>query len=197
MRGCVRADAASVGKSTFGAKPVIRGALVVRDSALIVGSHFALANSGEVSAEEAGLIEIGDSVSVGQRCILTTSGGTVRVGNRTSFFSDCLISGAVTIGNDCLFANNVTVLSGTHQIRGGGTIRENDAAWKRSPGFSLYDPILIGEDCWLGANSVILPGVSLGKGVVVGANTVVTKSFSDYVILGGVPAKVISSRLSE
>ena len=127
----------------------------------------------------------------------SSCGGTVRVGNRTSFFSDCLISGAVTIGNDCLFANNVTVLSGTHQIRGVGTIRENDAAWKRSPDFRLYDPISIGEDCWLGANSVILPGVSLGKGVVVGANTVVTKSFSDYVILGGVPAKVIGSRLSE
>ena len=59
------------------------------------------------------------------------------------------------------------------------------------------DPILISEDCWLGANSVVLPGVSLGKGTVVGANTVVTKSFPDYAILGGVPAQIIGSRLSK
>lgn len=197
MRGSVRADAASRGKSTFGASPVVRGALVVNDSALIIGSHFALAHSAELGAGESGVIDIGDSVSVGPRSIISTSGGTVKVGSRTSFFSDCLISGAVTIGNDCLFANNVTVLSGTHQIRGSGTIRENDAAWERSPDYRPFDPISIGEDCWLGANAVILPGVSLGKGTVVGANAVVTKSFPDYAILGGVPARVIGSRLAE
>lgn len=195
-RGSIRADVTSMAKSTFGANPVVRGALVLSDSALIVGSHFALAYSAELGAREASVIEIGDRVSVGPRNIISTSGGTVKVGSRTSFFSDCLISGAVTIGNDCLFANNVTVLSGTHQIRGCGTIRENDAAWERSPDYRPFDPISIGEDCWLGANSVILPGVSIGKGTVVGANSVVTKSFPDYSILGGVPAKVIGSRPS-
>lgn len=197
LSGIIRADAASIAKSTLGANPVVRGALVLSDSVLIVGSDFALAHSAELGACEAGVIEIGDSVSVGPRSIISTSGGTVRVGSRTSFFSDCLISGAVTIGNDCLFANSVTVLSGTHQIRGSGTIRENDAAWERSPDYRPFDPILIGEDCWLGANSVILPGVNLGKGTVVGANAVVTKSFPDYSILGGVPARIIGSRLSE
>lgn len=197
FRGSILADATSMAKSTFGVNPVVRGALVLSDSALIVGNHFALAHSAELGAGEAGVIEIGDRVSVGPRNIISTSGGTVRVGSRTSFFSDCLISGAVTIGNDCLFANNVTVLSGTHQIRGCGTIRENDAAWERSPDYRPLDPISIGEDCWLGANSVILPGINIGKGTVVGANAVVTKSFPDYSILGGVPARVIGSRLSE
>lgn len=197
LLGSIRADAASIAKSTFGANPVVRGAIAVSNSSLLVGSHFALAHSAELGASEAGVIEIGDSVSVGPRSMISTSGGKVKVGSRTSFFSDCLISGEVKIGNDCLFANNVTVLSGTHQIRGGGTIRENDAAWERSPEYRPFDPISIGEDSWLGANSVILPGVSLGKGAVVGANAVVTKSFPDYAILGGVPARVIGSRRSK
>jgi acetyltransferase-like isoleucine patch superfamily enzyme len=193
----VWADSASIVKSSIGANPEVRGLLAASDSALIVGSHFTLAYLGEVGAEEAGVIEIGDSVSVGPRCIISTSGGVVKVGSRTSFFSDVLISGTVTIGNDCLFANNVTVLSATHQIYGGGTIRENDLAWMASPDYCRFDPITIGEDSWMGANSVILPGVSLGKGTVVGANAVVTKSFPDFAILGGVPARVIGTRLSK
>ncbi len=167
------------------------------DSALIVGDNLAFASSSELAAHKSAVIEIGDRVSVGPRSIISTTNGVVKIGNGTSFFSDCIISGTVSIGNGCLFANNVTVLSGTHQIRGGGTIRENDAAYECSSNYQASDPIIIEDDCWLGANSVILPGVRLGKGTVVGANTVVTKNSEDYAILGGVPARVIGSRLSK
>ena len=52
-------------------------------------------------------------------------------------------------------------------------------------------PIVIGDDCWLGADAVVLQGVSLGNHVVVGAGAVVTKSFPDDCLIGGVPAKII------
>lgn len=53
-------------------------------------------------------------------------------------------------------------------------------------------PVLIGEKCWIGMNSVILPGVILGPHTVVGAGSVVTKSFVDgYCIVAGNPAKII------
>lgn len=53
-------------------------------------------------------------------------------------------------------------------------------------------PVNIGKYCWIGFGAVILPGVTLGDFTVVGANSVVTKSFPNgYVILGGNPAKVI------
>lgn len=197
MRGKIRSDFPSIARCRFGINTVFRGTLALSNSVLIMGNQCAVANSAELGAGENGVIEIGDGVSIGPRSLISTNGGRVEIGSRTSFFSDCLVSGEVAIGEDCLFANNVTVLSGTHQIRGRGTIRENDAAFMGSPDYRPYDPIAIGADSWLGANSVILPGVSLGKGTVVGANTVVTKSFPDYAILGGVPARIIGSRHSQ
>ncbi|PKG80385.1 hypothetical protein CXF80_19970 [Shewanella sp. Actino-trap-3] len=55
----------------------------------------------------------------------------------------------------------------------------------------VTDDVSIGDDCWLGARSIILPGVSLGKGVTVCAGAIVTKSFPDYSVIAGVPAKIM------
>jgi len=54
------------------------------------------------------------------------------------------------------------------------------------------NPIKIGKNCWIGTNSTILPGIELGDRTIVGANTVVTKSFSEgNVIIAGTPAKIV------
>lgn len=52
-------------------------------------------------------------------------------------------------------------------------------------------PITVGEDCWFGGNCIVLPGVTIGKGVTIGAGSVVTKNIPDYVVVAGNPAKVI------
>jgi maltose O-acetyltransferase len=58
-------------------------------------------------------------------------------------------------------------------------------------------PITIEDDVWIGANVSILPGITVGRGAIVGANSVVTKSIIPYSIVGGVPAKHIKYRFNK
>lgn len=193
--GKIRVDGETIDKSRVGLNTNIRGSLSGRNSSISLGDGVTLARSGEIGVEE-GEVSMDAGVFVGPRTIISTTGGRIGIGQNSSFFSDCIISGVVSIGAGCLFARNVSILSSTHEIHGSGTIRENDAA-ARLAGKVLYAPVIVGDDCWLGSNVVVLPGVTLGDGTVVGANAVVTKSFPAYSIVAGVPAKLVGSRLRE
>lgn len=94
----------------------------------------------------------------------------------------CYVQGGngVFIGDDTLFGPGVKIISSNHDMA-------NHNQWVDS------DPIKIGERCWIGANAVILPGVSLGDECVVGAGAVVTKSFPARSVIGGVPAKLLNT----
>ncbi len=88
-------------------------------------------------------------------------------------------SEGIKIGKGTIWSFNVSIVSLDHDI--------NEFSKKIDKG-----PIKIGKSCWLGAGSVILPGVVLGDNTIVGANAVVTKSFENgNVVIAGVPAKVI------
>ena len=87
----------------------------------------------------------------------------------------------ITIGKNCHIAPNVGIITTNHDI--------NDPA-KHVNG----KDIIISNDCWIGMNSVILPGVVLGPHTIVGAGAVVTKSFpKGFCVLAGVPAKIIKN----
>ncbi|QNU23475.1 CatB-related O-acetyltransferase [Geobacillus zalihae] len=60
-----------------------------------------------------------------------------------------------------------------------------------------YEDIEIGNDVWIGANSIILDGIKIGNGAIVAAGAVVTKDVPDYAIVGGVPAKIIKYRFEQ
>ena len=112
--------------------------------------------------------------------------GDIRIGRNVAKYmancGGCYIQGinGIEIGDDTMFAPGVKIISANHDVA------DPDSHIKESP-------IFIGKKCWLGANSIILPGIVLGNNVVVAAGSVVTKSFSDNVVIGGVPAKVIKS----
>jgi len=94
--------------------------------------------------------------------------------------------GKIEIGNNCSIAADCKFITRNH-IFENKNIPINDQSYK-------YSPIKIGDDCWFGYNVIILPGVTLGKGCVVAAGSVVTKSFSDFSVIAGVPAKLIKKR---
>ncbi|TFV97408.1 acyltransferase [Algoriphagus kandeliae] len=92
----------------------------------------------------------------------------------------CYIQGinGVKIGDNTIFGPGVKIISANHS-KGNIEFHENGKS------------IVIGKNCWIGANVTILPEVQLGDNVVVAANSVVTKSCSSNLIIGGIPAKIL------
>ena len=96
--------------------------------------------------------------------------------------------GSITVGNHVLIGSNVTISSGRHSIQG-----------THPPIFSRETiplPISIEDDVWIGAGAVIMPGITLRKGTVVGANAVVTKDTDEYAVVVGAPARTVRTRVT-
>lgn len=106
-----------------------------------------------------------------EKCLLLNGG--VYLGGANGIF----------IHKSCLIANSVKIISGNHNFKSyeAPSLKEN--------------PIRIEEGCWIGAGAIILPGVHLKKSTIVGAGSVVTKSFSENnITIAGNPAKKIKVR---
>jgi acetyltransferase-like isoleucine patch superfamily enzyme len=116
--------------------------------------------------------------------------GDIEIGERTYLGPyTCLAGpGPVKIGSDCLISSHVNIYSNSHSFR--------DPTQKINEQELTYKGIVIEDDCWLGASVTVLDGVTIGKGSVIGANAVVTQDIPPYSVAVGVPAKVISHRIS-
>lgn len=86
----------------------------------------------------------------------------------------------IKFGEDVLIGPNSVIISADHDL-------SERAKWKKE------EPIVIGDNVWIAANVTILPGVKLGNNVVVGAGSVVTKSFEKNVLIAGNPAAVLQT----
>ena len=108
-------------------------------------------------------------------------GNNVFIGNCTEFN----ITDNIIVGDNCLIASGCRFIDHSHGYEYGQFINLQISSEKA---------INIGEDVWLGCNVIVLKGVTIGKGAIVGASSLVNKSIPPYEIWGGVPAKKIGER---
>ena len=145
---------------------------------------FKLNHTMPMSAEYNAVLKelFGDNIGTGTYIAAPLNGAAldkVKIGNNVFINSNLLAMarGGITIEDDVQIAGNVSLLTNNHDP---------------------YDrmilpckPILIKKGAWIGANVVVLRGISIGKHAIVGAGSVVTKDVPDYAVVAGNPAKVI------
>ena len=164
-----------------------------------IGSDSSIDPSALFITTENGNIKLSGNNYIGRNVEIGTNGKIV-FGKHTSIQDRCIILGDVEIGNYCLFATNVYISSGRHyydylpeyNIKDQDRIVQEDAELK----LLHSKKVVIEDDCWIGINVVIMSGITIGKGAVIGANSVVTKNVEAYTIVAGSPAKVIKKRLA-
>lgn len=116
-------------------------------------------------------------------------GSNIFVGRNCFINYNCTIldNGKVTLGDNCLLAPNVSIYTAGHALHPDS----------RKLGDEYGVPIAVGDNVWIGGNTVILPGVHIGNNVVVGAGSVVTKDIPDWSFAAGNPCRVIRTITEE
>ncbi len=157
--------------ASFGKKIAIDGNVVVRhSSAIAIGDAVHLQNGvwlNAISPQSKPSIEIQNGCDIGRFCFISAVS-------------------SVILEQDVLLSPNVIISDHSHEI----TIL--DRSILRS-GITSSKPVRLKKGCWVGANSVILPGVTIGEHAVIGANSVVRKSVPDFCVAVGSPAKIVKN----
>ena len=112
----------------------------------------------------------------------------LEIGNNSGIGIRACINGPVKIGNDVMMGQEVIIY----------TTRHNDDRIDvpiREQGMKDVVPVIIEDDVWIGGRVIILPGVTIGKGSIIGAGAIVTKDIPPYCVAVGVPAKVVRHRM--
>ena len=137
-----------------------------------------------------GRLILGAWVHIGDYTALRSHEGTLRVGEKTVFGRNTIVNSYldVEIGPSALIGDFVYIGDFDH--------RTEDVHRPIKDQGIVKAPVRIGAGSWLGVKATVLRGCSLGDGVVVGANSVVTRHVPPYSVVAGAPAKVISDRQS-
>jgi acetyltransferase-like isoleucine patch superfamily enzyme len=159
------------------------------------GSYFTKIGRGTAFYGKVRFGSLENNIGVGKNCMIghdvflsAQKGSTITLGDNCS----------INTGTHLVATVGITIMDGTRigefcSIRDQNHSFENIHIPIHMQGFT-GSPILINENCWIGRGVMITSGVELGEGCVVGANSVVTKSFESNSIIAGVPAKLIRKR---
>jgi len=136
-------------------------------------------------------------IEIGKRCLFNSSPNSNLIGiNRPCMISTLQRGATILIGNNCGFSGTVigafrSITIGDHVKCGANTLITDSNWHPEDPRSGDPKPIIIGDNVWLGANSVILKGVTIGNNSMIGINSVVTNNIPANVMAAGNPCRVI------
>ena len=137
----------------------------------------------------------GENVSIGRN--FTIAGEkNIKIGSGTAIGPNCVFYAAMaplTIGDNVLISPNVTIVTGEHRTDVVGEYMRNIDETDKLPENDA--PVVIEEDVWIGSNVVIMKGVTIGRGSIVHAGAVVTRSIKPYTMY--ISEKIKVSRFTE
>jgi acetyltransferase-like isoleucine patch superfamily enzyme len=141
------------------------------------------------------LKKCGKNVYIGKGSDFTYQ--NISIGNHVSINRDCMFMctrSEIIIGDHVMFGPHVFMITGSHRTDIQGRYMDEI---RNEEKISTDDQCIIIEgDNWIGANSIILKGVTIGKGAVIAAGSVVNRDVEPYSIVGGVPARILKYRFS-
>ncbi len=132
---------------------------------------------------------IGNYSTIEDFCTINNGVGKIQIGNKTRIGISSVLIGPVTIGDDVRLAQNVVVTGLNHNYE--------DVSIPISEQGVTTEQIYIGDETWIGANAVILPGVFIGKHCIIAAGSVVTKNIPSNSVAAGNPARIIKQYNSD
>lgn len=159
-----------------------------RAAAQIAGLHPSVQFDGSVTVLGTGNVKIGMKSRIGDLAEFTTNhDGVINIGNEVRLNRGATICAymEVSIGDNSMVGEFVSIRDANHGIQKGELVRSQPHDAK---------PIRIGSDVWVGRGACILPGVTIGDGAIIGANSIVTKDVPPNSIAAGIPARIIRER---
>lgn len=192
LRGCARR---LFFKGSKGILLIGKSVAIRQPRFLTVGKNFVAETGCEINCISNRGIVFGNNVTVGSFALIRPSniyGGEIgeglRIGNHSNIgpFAYVGCSGFIEIGNNVMISPRVSLYAENHNFSDVERPMKEQGVTKKF--------IKIEDDCWIAANSIILAGVTVGKGAIVAAGSVVTKDVPPFAIVAGNPAKVLKYR---
>ena len=148
-----------------------------------------------ISIDDNGLLALYDKSWIGSN--VNINANSIILGRYSAIHAFGTLIGDVQVGEYVMIAKNVFISSGKHHYNTEFPylpIKIQDKIYFEQFG-ELNAPVIIDDDVWIGVNCVVMSGVRIGKGAIVGSNSVVTSNIEPYSIYAGSPAKLIKYRL--